>query len=133
MNARPRLRELIDSPEALTQYGSRAHLTETGRPFRNRPRPTDSDGLSLQRGAVPPLRIREQAFGSTPRDGDGVRLSTVTLLQQAGFTVEETPRRMNPAHVSVQFPGEWTDEVAEAFDRCFTDGLFVDTSAREGE
>jgi hypothetical protein len=119
---------IVESPEALTQYGNRIHLTEHGSVFRNRPRVADADGLSLQVGALPPLRIRQAAMRRSTRDGDGVRLTTETILKQAGFTVMRTPTRMNPGHASVRFDGEWTDEVAARFDSCFTEGLFVGMS-----
>jgi len=50
---------------------------------------------------------------------DAVRYTTVGRLRDAGFRVESTPSRMIPNHVSVQYDGDWTDDVAKRFDDCF--------------
>ena len=60
------------------------------------------------------------AFGREPTAQDAVRYSTAERLTNAGFQLihDQTPYQ---AHVSVQFEGEWTEEVCEAFHACFSD------------
>lgn len=125
--------ERVAESDVLSQYGSRTFMDEAGLPFRNRPRLKDRDAISLQAGAIPPLHLPTLCFGREPRDGDGVRLTSREKLEAAGFTVTATPNRRNPGHVSVQFAGDWTDEVAERFDACFTEGLFVSTTVESGK
>src|SRR5829696_1257667 len=107
----------------LTQFGMRSPALPSGRGpanFRMAPRPHEQD-VSLLAGR---LTTREAAMAV--RHGrreffpwDAVRYTTVGRLRDAGFRVESTPSRMIPNHVSVQYDGDWTDDVAKRFDDCF--------------
>jgi hypothetical protein len=54
---------------------------------------------------------------------DIVRYTTAERLTNAGFRVRSTPSRMIPNHVSVEYDGDWTDDVAKRFDDCFDQPL----------
>ena len=103
----------------LTQFGLR-----TGRglaSFRMAPRRHEQD-VSLIAGRLTP---REAAMAVRHRQPeyfpgrDIVRYTTVERLIVAGFRVRSTPSPMIPNHVSVEYDGDWTDDVAKRFDGCF--------------
>lgn len=113
--------------EQLTQY-----VFGGSDPY-NAPRPTDTDGLSLLRGA---LSTREAArfvrrFIRKPQSGDGVRYAMVSDLRAAGFRVEATATRNIPIHVSVSAEEEWDTTTCEKFATCFTE--VMDVQPKEGE
>jgi hypothetical protein len=108
----------VSDDEHLTQYG----CTTSDPVFRSHPRP-EVDGLdiSLIRGMLTveaaTMIVRRRGYVIT--GADVVRHTTAGTLRDAGFVVEHTPNRKNPAHVSVRWPGDWTDEVSKDFADCF--------------
>jgi hypothetical protein len=117
----------------LTQYGQREPVDSEGEEarfadlptFRNRVRdfqnPPEVD-ISLIRG-----RIGEQDAGKIvcrkyvrmARAIHAVRYTTAGELRSKGFIVTHSPTKRNPDHVSVEWRGDWTDEVSATFDTCF--------------
>lgn len=117
----PRLisRRLQDG-ESLTQYGSSQPMT-AGRVFRARPRSSEKD-LSLLAGRLTPVAAATAVTGGAA-PGSFARYTTVGKLRRAGFTVLHTPSRKLQNHVSVEYSGEWDDDVDTRFDACFTKPL----------
>lgn len=106
---------LLSGSEPVTQIGVRRRKPHTG--FRARPRAHEK-ALSLLLGEWDAdLAVRE-AFGREPRPDDSVRCTTAKALSFAGFRVihDKDPYL---AHVSVEFEGEWTEEIEARFHACF--------------
>lgn len=110
----------LDDTLVLTQYGARPPAS-TGRAqphFRTAPRAGERDvsilaGRLTRRQAA--LAVRQEFLAWR----DVVRYTTVGRLSNAGFRVRSTPSRMIPNHISVEYDGDWTDDVAKRFDDCF--------------
>ena len=99
----------------LTQYGRRT----SG--FRCEPRADEPDvSLLLGQLTADEARILVVPWGHTTED-DMVRYALADCLRDKGFTICLTPSRMIPGHVSVEYEGEWNDDMCEAFDECFTE------------
>jgi hypothetical protein len=110
----------LDDMLVLTQYGARPPaFTGQAQPhFRTAPRAGERDvsvlaGHLTRRQAA--LAVRQEFVAWR----DIVRYTTVERLRNAGFRVRSTPSRMIPNHVSVEYDGDWTDDVAKRFDDCF--------------
>ncbi len=110
-------REIADD-EYVSQYGTRRR----GRPgFRDHPRLTDIDGVSVVLGKVTPAQARRPVRRGPPTEEDGVRYIKVGDLRAKGFIVVHTPRARNTQHASISYPGEWDREVAGTFNECSSD------------
>lgn len=99
----------------VTQYGRRGR---NGWVFWNHPK-AGQDELSLLAGRYP---VDTTTILIARRDvdpNDAVRYATVGCLEEAGFTLERTPNRRNPDHVSVKLDGLWDDAAGDRFDACF--------------
>jgi hypothetical protein len=113
---------MLHERETLTQYGRR-----DGEPaFRRAPRTgLDQGDISMIAGDVTVEQatalVRSRLVEGHP--DHAVRFTTVGALRSAGFLVENTPTRMNPEHVSVTWPGDWTGDVCERFESCFTNDV----------
>lgn len=112
----------LKAEQELTQYGTLSPaFTEHAQPhFRKAPRADERD-VSLLAGR---LTDREAAMAVRQEFiawRDIVRYTTVERLQNAGFQVRSTPSRLIPNHVSVEYDGDWTDDVdvARRFNDCF--------------
>lgn len=108
--------------EFVTQYVTDP-LTQVA---RNRLRSRDLDGLSAIRGVLTPAEayrlVRSVAARRAPPSGlDGVRYARVGDLRDAGFTVAASPTKRNQEHVSIAYPGVWTDGIAATFDGVFSE------------
>lgn len=117
-----RSRERLDDAQVLTQYGN-ARRPKDGPPFRKQPREKDQGGISMTKGRVSPAEAHRFVGLQAPREGDGVRWTTVGILRKAGLRVDPKPTQANPNHVRVTPAGgaEWTDQHADLFDGCFTE------------
>lgn len=82
------------------------------------------------RGRVSASEAHRIVGMQAPRDGDGVRITTVGMLREAGFVVQHDPSQANPDHVRVTVRGNWSDQTAERFEGCFTED--PDWLGREG-
>jgi hypothetical protein len=117
-------REPVGEDEWLTQHG----VIRAGghRDFRNYlrtdPGKTEAD-MSLIRGRLSPEEAGVARLGPPSRRSrrDAARHTTARRLRAAGFRVEHTPRfPRSPWHVSVYWDhGEWNEDTAKLFDRCF--------------
>ncbi len=114
-----RRREILDE-EVLTQYGQADAVA--GEPvFRDRPRIKDSGRLSLIIGelsADEACRLVQGRRCYNHADCD-VRHTTAGALRKGGFTVEHAPTHKNPNHARAEWPQDWGDETAGAFNLCF--------------
>lgn len=108
--------------QELTQYG---HL-RTG--FRQSPRWDREKAVSVIAGRLEVEQATLLVTGRRARRGDAVRYSTVGRLHGAGFVTRSDPQPLNPAHVLVEYPGEWSEDIGEAFDRCFEPPVAKETS-----
>lgn len=101
--------------EILTQIGLKRSVSKRG--FRCAPR-SHEKAMSLLLGKWDVDWAVRTAFGRESTAQDSVRYSTAERLSSAGFQVihDQEPYQ---AHVSVQFEGEWTEEVCEAFHASF--------------
>jgi|GEM_PF-3062566 hypothetical protein len=106
---------ILSGDEVLTQIGLKRRIPRKG--FRCKPRAQES-ALSLLLGRWDVDWAVRTAFGRDAAGEDMVRHTTATRIAEAGFRVilDKDPY---PAHVSVEFDGQWTDEVCERFHRCF--------------
>jgi hypothetical protein len=110
------IRDLADS-ESLSQFGN--HFKPEGGPaFRRAPRWGKEQAISVIAGRIGVKRAAVLVRGNV-HPGDGVRHTVVGRLRGEGFAVRHTPSPMNPDHVSVSYPGDWTEKVSQAFDDCF--------------
>lgn len=116
----------LQPDEPVTQFGTRSDAgVQLDPPFQNRPRPCDTDGISVILGrlsaaeAMPLVRTIKRL-----RPGDGVRYSTVGNLRGAGFVVTHTPSGRNSRHASVSLPSDWGDDAGEAFDLCWDEPIY---------
>lgn len=104
----------IDDEEWLTQYGTQ------GQPFRNEPRWSQENEVSLLLGR---LSVERAAELVTRRrlfpDHDRTRYTTAGSLRRQGFRVTHTPTKRNSAHVSVGRDDDWGSSCCTAFDGCF--------------
>jgi hypothetical protein len=126
MPERPQQMEL-HAELVLTQFGMRSPaLTGQGPAhFRRAPRRHERDvsllagRLTAREAAMAVRHGRREYFPSK----DVVRYTTVGRLRDAGFVVRSTPSPMITNHVSVEYDGDWTDDVAndaaKRFDDCF--------------
>lgn len=91
-----------------------------GSPPVSKPRPQDTDGLSVLAGR---LTVAEAARwvrrGRLPFPRDSVRHARIADLREAGFTVTSTPSRPIPIHVSITREAEWGEDGPHRFDECF--------------
>jgi hypothetical protein len=55
---------------------------------------------------------------------DGVRHSTAGKLRTAGFTVESTPEKANPLHVSITVDKEWEEDEETSFEGCMSEPIW---------
>lgn len=115
----------LGDDEPVTQYGS----ANTDPHFFTKPKPNSRrpDAMSLIRGRLTPEEATLVVTGRQARPGvDLARYARIECFREKGFDVRHTPSPMNPDHVSViTREDEWTDNVAERFDKCFegeTDG-----------
>jgi hypothetical protein len=117
-----RSRDHLDDEQVLTQYGN-VRRPKGGPPFRKLPREKDQGGISMIAGRVAPGDAHRYVGLQAPREGDGVRWTTVGILRKAGFRVQRKPSAANPNHVRITPAGEtvWTERHAEFFDGCFTE------------
>lgn len=89
--------------------------------FRTRLRPQLGETyMSVLRGEIDaamavPLIARGDAAGSA----DATRYARADAFRKAGFTVTPMPTRSIAQHVAVFADGEWTDETAVRFAKCF--------------
>jgi hypothetical protein len=103
----------------LTQFGMRTGPGLAN--FRMAPRPHEQD-VSLLAGRLTPRQAAKAVRHGRPEyfpGRDVVRYTTVERLVVAGFRVESTPSPMIPNHISVEYDGDWNDDVAKRFDGCF--------------
>lgn len=77
--------------------------------------------MSLLLGRWDSVAAVRVAFGREATKKDAVRYSSAARLSSSGFSVihDQDPF---PAHVSVKFEGQWTEEVCERFHDCFESG-----------
>ncbi len=88
--------------------------------FRGIPRPERNEsGMSVQLGRLTPAEMVELMMGRSPRPHDAVRHTTAGKLREAGFVITHAPTRFHPEHATVEFPGEWTQDVVESWHDCF--------------
>lgn len=119
----------------VTQYGNADRLAN-GRPFRRQPRPQDRAGLSVHGGLVSLQTLVQVLSAGTPRHvapGDMMRIASVDGLAVAGFEVVPDPTRRNPKHTRIEYPGDWSDDVCERFDQCWTSPLMGSDDAEEDQ
>lgn len=76
-------------------------------------------GISMILGQHQVQEAVRLAIDREPVKRDRVRHTTVGRLREAGFWPCRWPVPGNPLHVLVQFPGEWDDSIATAFEGCF--------------
>lgn len=112
----------ISDDAYVSQYVSR----ESGEPdLRCRPRPQDTDGVSVFLGIMSAgtvcFNVRGKIKGQNPDETDGVRRARVGDLRERGFQVVRTPNPRKPLHASVQYVGTWDEAVDSAFEACFGD------------
>jgi hypothetical protein len=97
----------------LTQCG-------TKNSFRNKLREERLESaLSLCLGKIPFVDVAvAAAFNREVKRSDAIRHATAGCLQERGFrvTYDDGERLL---HVSVEFPGEWSENIGELFDGCF--------------
>lgn len=121
----------LDDLEVLTQFGCASNPQgRFGGICRSEPRNFE-DALSLIRGD---LSVAEAASRVRPsgenHEGDVVRKTRVGELRRLDFTVEHSPTKRNPDHVSVYRNGEWGIDECRTFEDAFgepTVPLKVDT------
>lgn len=103
----------VESDDWLTQYGRHS----SG--FRRKPRKSEA-AISLILGRLT-LEQTVQIVPETeePTEDDRVRYVLAERLIEQGFEALRTPTRKNPDHVSVAWPGDWDDDVADTFESCF--------------
>ena len=117
----------------VTQYGNRAVPAEggDGRPFRCNPRGKDLGGISAFQGLTDFPQL-VQAVSPGPRRAvtadDGLRYTQAKTLTEAGFVVVAAPTKRNARHVRIEYPGEWTAQVARRFDDLWSRGTFASTA-----
>lgn len=113
--------EEIRDGEVLSQRVSRGPDSQ---PDIDQPRPKDRGKVSVVRGRKSPAELFHLVRKGHTRDNhrdDGARYTTAGELRGAGFTVEHSPNRRNPDHVSVSYSADWDAEVALLFKSCFAD------------
>lgn len=108
--------------QEVTQYGQ----LRTG--FRRSPRWDRERAVSVIAGRLDVEQATLRVTGRRARRGDAVRYSTVGRLHGAGFVTRSDPQLLNPAHVLVEYPGEWSEDIGEAFDECFEPPVTKETS-----
>ncbi|MFN2555633.1 MAG: hypothetical protein ABR592_01965 [Nitriliruptorales bacterium] len=114
--------EPLPRHETLSHYGDVNTSPEGSRGgFRCYPRRGRESGMSLTRGRLTPTEMARtvRPVKRGIRKGEAVRHTTVGRLEDAGFRVRLNPTHRNPEHVTVEFLGEWTDDVANLFHNCF--------------
>lgn len=84
--------------------------------------------MSVQIGRLTPVEMVEVLMGRSPRPHDAVGHTTAGKLREAGFVVTHTPRRFNPGHATVGFPGDWADDVTELWHDCFDPAITYEDS-----
>ncbi|MQB01331.1 MAG: hypothetical protein GEU78_13735 [Actinobacteria bacterium] len=77
--------------------------------------------MSLLLGQWDVVAAVRVAFGREATKKDSVRHAPAACLDASGFMVIHDHDPF-PAHVSVQFEAEWTEEVCEMFHDCFESG-----------
>lgn len=117
----------IEDDEYICQYGYRSgDIPEF--PVKLRPRDTD-ESLSAILGRVSPAYARSLVRKKgVPTGDDGVRYARVGALREMGFKVTLTPTTVNTLHVSVSYPNEWDDPVANMFNACFSEPQWYEDS-----
>jgi hypothetical protein len=98
----------------VTQYGN---VREGG--FRKTPREGVERAVSVIRGRLSVDEATRLVRRRGTRPGDAVRYGRVGSLRGAGFAVLRDPVLLNPEHCLVEYPDEWDEHVASAFDGCF--------------
>lgn len=107
--------------ETLSHYGDINTSPEGSRDgFRCHPK-RGQTGMSLTRGKLNPVEMVRVVIPvkRRARRGEAVRHTTVGRLEDVGFRVRLNPTKRNPRHVTVEFTGEWGDDVANLFHNCF--------------
>lgn len=131
-----RRKEHLEDDLELSQYGSTTS-PPGGPPFRSAPRDRDKGGVSMTRGRLSAGQAHSVVGLQAPREGDGVRWTTVGRLRGAGFVVIPDPKQGNPNHVivSIASGGDWVPDDAERFNQCFTEDpeWLESASVRSGE
>jgi len=114
----------LQAGQVLTQYGARSPaFTGQAQPhFRTAPRADERD-VSVLAGRLTSHQAAMAVRQEFVRWRDVVRYTTVQRLRNAGIQVRSTPSRMIPNHISVEYDGDWTDDVAKRFDDCFDQPL----------
>lgn len=74
------------------------------------------------------LGIQDDLVDTPQFRSDVVRYTTVGRLREAGFEARSDPQPLNPAHVLVEYQAEWSEDIEEAFDRCFGPPITKETS-----
>lgn len=117
-----RRREHLEDDLELSQYGNNTR-PKGGPAFRSLPRDRDKGEVSMTRGRLSAERAHSVVGLQAPREGDGVRWTTVGRLRGAGFVVIPKPTQGNPNHVVVSTVGggDWAPDDAERFNQCFTE------------
>jgi hypothetical protein len=117
-----RRRERLEDDLELSQYGSNTS-PKGGPAFRALPRERDKGEVSMTRGRLTAAQAHSVVGLQAPREGDGVRWTTVGRLRGSGFVVIPRPTQGNPNHVVVSAGkgSTWTPDDAERFNQCFTE------------
>ena len=106
----------LDEDAPLSQYGT------IKKGFRKRPRFDEGEKeVSLLLGTLSVGEAKGYVIPRyQPNSNDLVRYSSVDCLASKGFSVRHTGHKRSPYHVSVEYDGEWNEDMDEAFDDCFS-------------